>query len=58
MENAKKASAVVARQQLNLIFETEVSCHLTPKQRQEVVLALVGLLLESSGLEKGNDDEH
>ena len=56
MENLKKANA--APLQLNLSFGTEVIRQLTPTEQHEVTLALIGLLIEASGLREEPDDEH
>ena len=56
MENLKKANA--APLQLNLSFGTEVIRQLAPTEQREVKLALIGLLIEASGLREESDDEH
>jgi hypothetical protein len=55
MENLKKANT--APLQLKLSFGIEVIGQLAPTEQREVTLALIGLLIEASGLTQEPDDE-
>lgn len=43
--------------QLSLTFETEVIRRLAPPERRAVTMALIGLLIEASGLKGERDDD-
>ena len=56
MENVKKANA--APLQLNMSFEIQVIRQMAPTEQREIMLALIGLLIEASGSREEPDDEH
>jgi hypothetical protein len=57
MKTLKTAKLPATPQQLSLTFETEVIRHLAPPERRAVTTAVVGLLIEASGLKGERDDD-
>ena len=58
METHKRTDQPATRQQLSLIFEPGLIAGLSAKERRSVTTALIELLIEASGLKRGQDHEH
>lgn len=57
MEIRRIAKLPAMADQLSLTFETEVIRRLAPPERRAVTMALIGLLIEASGLKGERDDD-
>ena len=57
MEILKTAKRPAMPQQLSLTFETAMIRSLAPPERRAVTTALVGLLIEASGVNGKRDDD-
>ncbi len=57
MEILKTAKLPAMPRQLSLTFETVMIRSLAPPERRAVTMALVGLLIEASGVKGERDDD-